>query len=256
MARHIACPFLPCSAEWWVAMDRSDVPLHKPRGLPSYVDWLPHCPGSLTRYLPDSDILSPRDREQMHLALTAYTNRVRSLHERSAADGGPMGLQPSRPYDDYFPGRPADATEPATGEAPALPVPEGVSGQSLGNQAIMDNARDNLRALVSLAINGFGQTQDRLARITNALDMIETLVYEAETQCDAAIALARAAVGDTGTAPEPAVNMVATAAVGRSTIIAGDGVRGMISLARSRVAMAYSSMQAASAHGNAYNRLP
>lgn len=255
MTRRLLCPFLPCSGTWDVPDTQNAVPVHDAVGVPPYVDWLPHCPGSLTQYRPGSVALIPQDRDRMHRAMTAYANHLRARGDRGDTSGGPLGREAGRPYDEIFPLKSRPDEGPQPGEAPHGVVPPGVHGQPLGHGS-MDNARDNLRTLVAVAIGGFGQTQDSLARATASIDLVDAILDEAETHVTAAIALSRAAVGTSDSAPEPAIAMVASAAAGQSTIVDDDGVRGALALARSRVALAYASMQAAIEHGRAYNQLP
>lgn len=125
-----------------------------------------------------------------------------------------IGREPDRPRDDYFPGRPADVPEPGVGERPAGLVPWDIGGGLLGRAAV-DNARDQLRTLLTMAIEEMGAAQDTLARMTALVDSVGALAEAVKSNLTATSGLLAAAIG-TGDGlsapPEPAARMQAQVA--------------------------------------------
>lgn len=264
------CPFLPvCKANLPLVPQRASVdsqeiitvyPAHEVVGPAS---WYGRCPGSfclvsaegtLTRAA-DAMLREARGRfsRLSVLRMQAETHAADIIAE-VLSEPEPTVTRPQPPApEDYFPGRPADAPEPGPNDPPDLPVPTTVQGSSLTGRSPVDNGRENLLALIDGAMHAFGQTQDKLSAATNALDGVDAVLDLAEADVGLAVHLAHAAVGTGDAAPEAATNMVTTALAGRFTIDDdGNGVRGAIALARSRVALAYASMQAATEHARAY----
>lgn len=257
--RHLACPFPPCTAEWWFGdLMRNSVPVHAPQGFASAALWLPWCPGTMTVYKPDSDELTEPDKAKIERAYQQYlaqqTETVREPDEvHGEFIGGPLGrpVDPNRDRDEFFPGRPADAPEPGVGEPPAAPVQIG-TGHHLG-KAAMDNAHQTAAGLAGLAVNQMGLTQDLLARITDALDEAAELAVAAEAQIGAVQSLVTAAVG-TGEAAGMGGNAMAEqTALAKSTIgDARDGILSAIHVAKVRVGLSHQQIMAAVEGGRQY----
>jgi hypothetical protein len=99
-------------------------------------------------------------------------------------------------------------------ENPAPPDSSGVGSPSplpkrtatFGGPAV--DARGNLRGMVEMTINAIDRSLGNIAAMSTALEEMERQGVTCETQADAALALARAAVGDDTTLPEPAHRML------------------------------------------------
>jgi hypothetical protein len=156
---------------------------------------------------------------------------------------------------DYFPGRPADAPEPGPGES-VPPAPMDVGGGFLG-RAEVDNSRDQLKGMVSMTISSIDRSQGHLARMIAAVEVIEGLAVTAETQSDATMALARAAVGGGGALPEPADRMLANLNLVRVRVAsADDGLLPALALLRGRLDAAQQTYTAAREAATDYLALP
>lgn len=240
--RDMECPFPPCGREWWVDLGRRTVPDHDFHSSEVDMD-LDRCPGALTVYqldgpLRDSAYLTEGDREYVtgwyrdrYLPLVnrqvrreeaesdSFTEQQEAMRRRGPFIGFPVGNRPD--YDaraDYFPGRPADAVEPGTGEvAGETPPPPFLGagrkestqrGQPLG-RAEMDSARDQTSYLVTMTIGKIGEAQDVSASIMAMLEMVEGRAAELTAHVTAAESLGRAAVGADGGNNEHANTMMA-----------------------------------------------
>jgi hypothetical protein len=248
--KSVDCPFPPCLRQWWVAISApAVVPVHAPDlGGRKWVGGPAHCPGSFTLYMDGSDCesandLVERDRERVIEVYRRYLAQLNAEAEemrREAADaklkarqphpdggwghgfGYPIGrpVDPDTEHEEVFPGRPADAVEPGTGEVageiPPLPLiadgktswPE-ASGQRYGQplgRAEMDSGREQTAALIHLTKNKIGEATDVMASLVNHLEVCEALTVQVGVHIDASLALARAAVGSGG-ANQDAIEM-------------------------------------------------
>jgi hypothetical protein len=157
-----------------------------------------------------------------------------------------------RTDDEYFPGRPGDAPEPGTGDAPAAIVPEGVHGVSRGKAAGMESARDQLIATTHLTIQAAGQAQEQCAAITVAIEELDGRVLaDLIEKIEAAQVMASAAVGASGAGslPESAERMTANLAAARST---AEDVQAALQLATVRIAAVHGSLAAAVDNATTY----
>lgn len=145
----------------------------------------------------------------------------RLLHE----EGLPLGRPADQPIDNYFPGRPADVPEPGVGERPTGPAPWDLGGGFLGRAAV-DNARDQLKTLVGMAVDQMASGQDTLARMTAMVDSVSALASVVAENLRAAEGLVAAAVGgDASDLPESATQLRAQLAVASQTLaLANDGL--------------------------------
>lgn len=148
---------------------------------------------------------------------------------------GDTSDRPAPPnVEDFFPGRPADAPEPGPGEAPTALPPMDIGGGHLG-RAGMDNARDQLRGMISMTISAIDRAQAHVARIIASVEMIEGLAVTCETQADAALSLARASVGSDNI-PEEAQRMLAELTnAHRYATDSADGLLPALALLRGRL---------------------
>lgn len=164
--------------------------------------------------------------------------------------------RPKRPHDEHFPGRPADAPEPGPGDAPANRVPLDLGGGALG-KAAMDDARNNLKAMTTLAIGQMEQTQDLLARLQEAIQTAEGLTVAAEHQARSAQALVTAAVGSGSGMPPSAEGMAEQVTLAVSTIgDQGDGILPALRLAHRRVRDAFVQLGSAIENAKTYRNIP
>ena len=258
-AIHVTCPFLPCKGKWWVGADLGEstrIPQHHPIGMPAtYTGWLPWCPGAgiFVRKSTSHPFNEP-DVAKLQRALSAYQARLRAIAAGDDLAGAPYVPlaeliehgRPADPTNEYFPGRPADAPEPGTGEPPAAPVQIG-TGHHLG-RAEMDNSHSTTQGLVGLAINQMGLTQDLLARITAAIDEGESLAVAAESQVRAVQSLVISAVGTGADAGDSGEAMAEHVALAVDTISGEANIGQSLALAKLRVETAHLQLVASIVH--------
>lgn len=225
-AWHMECPFPPCEEAWWVNEVRTDVPRHDISG-PSAAAWRemtgqPICPGTdsvyqtRTEITPNDDLRLVKelrrlmrfaqvksDLERLPEIEQAERNKALPTDPDTRFLGVPMGRHPYVPDPANFPERRGDPGEPDKAwkpEATAPPVPatdDERYGQDLGRAAV-DAANEQAKALVRLAINKVSEAETATNQIREHLAMIESLAVVLATNVDAAMALARAAVGSSG----------------------------------------------------------
>ena len=154
---------------------------------------------------------------------------------------------------DYFPGRPTDAGEPGAGDAPVAPVPAGVGGEPMtGRGAMADNSHSTTRGLAELAVNQMGQTQDLLARITNAIDEAEAISIAVQSQVRSVQGLVTACVGTGEGAPASGEQMAEQTMLAVDTIAGDNNILIALRVAKSRVEAAHQQINAAVEHGRTY----
>jgi hypothetical protein len=112
-------------------------------------------------------------------------------------EGYAVGAGPDRPIDEFYPGRPADAPEPGPGDPPAERVPFDIGGEHLGRAAV-DNAREQLQALLGMVIEQLGQTGDTLAKATGLTESVEAQRLASMAALGSAQSLMTTAVGGGG----------------------------------------------------------
>jgi hypothetical protein len=163
----------------------------------------------------------PREAEPLPTVMDGWL----ALEARSQQRQEPPDVE------DYFPGRPADAPGPGGGEAPDQPVPDNVTAIPYGGRP-MDSMRDQLTALIDLAEQGFTNCGDELTGIAEIIDTTRNLLMRVGESSDAAMTIARAAVGMSGALPEPAQNMLDAGAAARESV---DAAMGALALLLERV---------------------
>jgi hypothetical protein len=171
--------------------------------------------------------------------------------------GYSMGAGPDRPVEEFFPGRPADAPEPGPGEPGAVTIAwdEPLSLTSLGKTHV-DNARDQLRALLSMAVEQLAQTQDTLARASAQADGAGSLRAAAEQQLIAAEGLVAAAIGSASDLPQAAERLQEQIMVAKQSVADGDGIAGAVALLSDRLQVAHEQLSAAVSAAEEYKAIP
>lgn len=237
---HVYCPFPPCRAEWWVGLEPGatyvSIPLHMPQGFEGSERFTVRCPGALGLVLPDTGEMSGSTADLVNRAYENFLIWLAHKHEREerAAEaargaagphiGFPVGraVDPDRPDEQWFPGRPADAPEPGPGESHPVVDHGNVAGHHLGRAAV-DNAHDTTRGLVLLALTRMRETQGKLMGAQHALNGVTGIVTMAEIEATAANALVIAAVGTGAGKPRPAEAMAEQMAMAVDTLMGRDG---------------------------------
>lgn len=221
------CPFLMCGADIEPVTHRTDpydetatvlvMPIHDVVGIGS---WFGRCPAS--------HLIVPGLTERGKLELRkAFSSYMRQLLKRRPELGIPKGeagspitgdgrlggqIYPEPPHiTDYFPGRPADAPEPGTGEGAASPIPPTVSVTPLGRAGDMSDARTEMRAHLAKAKQGAGEMQELTAILTNHLDDIAPVLKRLSDKHEETVTALRAAVGSMSEAGGVSAAQLATA---------------------------------------------
>lgn len=156
---------------------------------------------------------------------------------------------------DYFPGRPADAPEPGTGERASMPVPLDQPGYQLGRAAEMAS-RDTHVEMIAATRSKIGEAQDALASALRSLEDLEQASTVLGPHVDAASALADATVGSAGTIPEDALKMRQNLAAARDVASGPDGITQVIGLVRMRLTGLAVSLAGASDAAERYAQRP
>lgn len=285
----ITCPFSPCG--WFGEPIRQQarfgdpetnwvMPIHEVVGEGS---WFGRCPGSML-IVPEVTsaglaVLGSAHREYLKRKIERQRAEQQREAERAAAEpDGPVTLPNTSgiadlirkgaarvdprlggDMDAYFPGRPADAPEPGPGDPPA-PLPEAAEHATivpLGGT--MDNARSNLNALITLCASGLASTIEDLARVMGQIERAQSLLVNADETAKNAQQLIMVTVGtDSSNEPEPARNMKAMAALGRTTMSgsADQSVTWSLDAAHEAVTAAMNQFQAAKLAAEQYLAMP
>lgn len=229
---------------------------------------LDECPGSGARIMADgrphmADALSIQAagtqwvREQVAALRRGDSeldeDAANLLRDLMQQEGIQLGRRPEQPVSNYFPGRPADAPEPGVGERPAGRPAMDLGGGFLGRAAV-DNARDQLRTLVTMAIDQMASGQDTLARMTALVDSIAALASVVQENLRASQGLIEAAVGNGDHLPESAVSLRAQLAA--ATESARPSSEGLTVALRVQIEMAFSQLASAIEAANEYRALP
>lgn len=168
-------------------------------------------------------------------------------------------VDPRARNEDYFPGRPADAPEPGPNDPPAA-LPAAAKDAEivpLGGQ--MDNARDNLTAMIRAAGAAAGETVSGLAMIRGQIETAQSLLVATDVTAVQALSLMRVAVGaDASGAPQAARDMVAMMNFGRTTMVgnADESVTWALDAAHNAITAAISRVMAAQQHAATYAAMP
>jgi hypothetical protein len=226
------------------------VPLHLPQGFEGAEHYDLRCPGAIG-FVSRTGEMNAGTADVVNRAYENYL--IRLAHEHEAAEraaeaakgksgpyvGFPVGrpVDPDRPAEQWFPGRPADAPEPGPGES--HPAVEIGTGHHLGRAAV-DNAHDTTRGLVMLAITRMRETQRKLGGCINALNGATGLTTMAEMEVTAGNALVIAAVGTGAGKPQSAQQMAEQMALACDTIMGpnGQNVFNAIEVAKIRATVA------------------
>jgi hypothetical protein len=207
-----------------------------PQGFEGSERFTVRCPGALGLVLPDTGEMSGSTADLVNRAYENFLIWLAHKHEREerAAEaargaagphiGFPVGraVDPDRPDEQWFPGRPADAPEPGPGESHPVVDHGNVAGHHLGRAAV-DNAHDTTRGLVLLALTRMRETQGKLMGAQHALNGVTGIVTMAEIEATAANALVIAAVGTGAGKPRPAEAMAEQMAMAVDTLMGRDG---------------------------------
>lgn len=156
---------------------------------------------------------------------------------------------------DYFPGRPADAPEPGTGEPPAEPVPANVGGGPLGKAENM-SSRDTLVAMIAATRTKIGETQEAVATCLSALEALEAASTLLGPSSESAVRLGVGAVGNSNDAPDDAVNMLHMLYGAKETASGESGVPQAIGLVRVQLTHLAGQLAEASAAAERYAERP
>lgn len=171
--------------------------------------------------------------------------------------GVSFGAGPDRPVEEYYPGRPADAPEPGPGEPPAvtLPLDAPITLTPLGRTA-MDNAREQLLALISATIEQVGQAQDALAKLTSQLDAADGYTAVIEQEIAAAEALLNMTIGSSGAHDKAEEIRTALHKAKEGTVGQGDGIIAALAIAKLRSETVMLHLSAAVVAANEYSAIP
>jgi hypothetical protein len=265
---HVYCPYPPCKAEWWIGVEPGavfvSIPLHKPEGFEGAEWYTLRCPGALGLVTPEGELnvqtAGVVNRAYEHYMLALAHHREKAEREAEAERGKtaphigfPVGrpVDPNRPADQWFPGRPADAPEPGPGEA--HPQVEIGTGHHLGRAAV-DNAHDTTKGLVILAMAKMRESQGKLAGCAAALNGSIGIATMAEIEATAGNTLVIAAVGTGAGKPRPAEAMAEQMAMAIDTIMGPNGgnIFNAIEVARIRVETASQQLTAAISQAEQY----
>lgn len=179
------------------------------------------------------------------------------LAEFNAGDGMLLGDAPSRPVDEYFPGRPADAPEPGPGESPGTHVPMDapLDLTPIGRTAV-DNARDQLRGLLAAVIDQVGQGQDTLAKATAMTDSVEAYRMATGQAVQSAETLVTVALGSATDVPQPAENLRAAVISAKTMLDEAGLMHNAIELLRERIGEIHQELGAAVEAAREYIAIP
>jgi hypothetical protein len=135
-----------------------------------------------------------------------------------------LGVGPDRPSGEFFPGRPGDAPEPGPGEAPVETVPwdAPITGETLGRRNV-DNARDQLQALLAAVVEQAAQGQETLAKATAMVESLGSYRAAAEQAVIATESLVGIAVGMSSELPQSAQEMRASILLAKDRLSAETG---------------------------------
>jgi hypothetical protein len=164
-----------------------------------------------------------------------------------------VGAGPDRPTEEFYPGRPADAPEPGPGEPPAERVPLDIGGEHLGRAAV-DNAREQLQALLGMVIEQLGQTGDTLAKATGLTESVEAQRLASMAALGSAQSLMTTAVGEGGSLPQAATDMIGAAA-GAHALLDGE-LAHVLARAKDLIAEAQGQINASVQSANDYLAAP
>lgn len=245
----IQCPAYPtCTSrqtvEFPAGMGRNSWGTYPEHAIPSGSLEGRRCPASGVR-ITWTGRLKPGAMAQITEVIATW---MRGVIDRT---GLHLGRPVDAPKDSYFPGRPADAPEPGVGERPAGRAPLDIGGGFLGRAAV-ENARDQLRALLAMTISHMGMAQDTLARITGMIDSVAALRETVASNLQATQGLVSAAIGTGTDAPEQAQVMQAQLARAMETVTSD----GMTMALRVQVEKAFSEIAAAVQAAEEYRAMP
>lgn len=171
--------------------------------------------------------------------------------------GVSLGAGPDRPEAEYFPGRPADAPEPAPGEPPAVVIPwdAPIDHTPLGHKQV-DNAREQLLGLLEAIIEQAGQGQDILARGTAMTDSVEAYRISAAQAVASAESLVAVAIGGDPSVPPPAERLRSALIAIRELLAEAGEIHNAIELLRERIATAHRELGEAAEAAREYSAMP
>lgn len=161
-------------------------------------------------------------------------------------------VDPRVDLEDYFPGRPADAPEPGVGDAPDMPVPPNADVTPLGRAGEMDNAKDNLNALIAACGASLDSYIEDLSRVLGLIERTQAMrVVANETVTNAQQLMIITLGSDPQGSPQPARDMIAMTRLSRTTLSGGGAQSVVLSLAAAHEAILAALNQANSARANA-----
>lgn len=172
--------------------------------------------------------------------------------------GKAHGVPPST-VPDYFPGRPADAPEPGPGDPPDTPPPAAAHADITPLGGAVDNARDNLTAMILAARASATSLIAELLAIRARVEQAQSALVAADMTAVQTLSLMRIAVGaDLSGAPQVAQDMVAMTNFGRTTMV-GNGVESVtwsLDATHNALTAAIARIQAGEANATAYAAMP
>ena len=169
-------------------------------------------------------------------------------------------VDPRVELNDYFPGRPGDPIEPGTGDDQALPVPTHADVTPLGKAGQqMDNAKDNLNALIAACGAGIDSYIEDLTRVLGQIELAQSLRAVADVTAMNTQQLMIVTLGtEQAGSPQAARDMIAMTRLSRTTL-SGSGAQSVIqglAAAHEAIAAALNQAQAARTNATAYLAMP
>jgi hypothetical protein len=191
--------------------------------------------------------------------INAEAERIRERPSQLVHDAIDEATRPNRQtppsVEDFFPGRPADAPEPGTGDVPAVTLPLTQIGYPAGKAEIVSTQEQHV-AMIAAARSAIGEAQETLAVAVAAIEALEAAVSVLPPKVTAAHALVHAAVGSAVTLAEPAIAMRANVTAALDTVSGEGNVAGAVLLVRARLGSLAAQLSAASSNGATYAAMP